>query len=161
MHFLEEWHRRGCWESPLRNHSSSLEELGCGGRFHTSPTFSAARESIVVIPGERESSPSNAAINIRSSGEHRRRRVVYPPSASFFLATGRSAAPGAGTNVRSQQRQREPVMFDIADSIRQLRDGHVPTRRTWTIHESFLSVLNAQEREAAIVTVLRHQIAST
>ncbi len=33
-----------------------------------------------------------------------------------------------------------------------LRDGHVPTRRTWTIHESFLSVLNAQTREAAIVT---------
>ncbi len=51
--------------------------------------------------------------------------------------------------------------FDIAESITQLRDGHVPTKRTWTIHESPLSVLNAQTREAAIVTVLRRQKPTT
>ncbi len=71
-----------------RNHSSNLEWLGCGGGFHTSPTFSAARENIAVISGsgsdnvttpevrnaaessspERESSPSDAAIDIPSSG---------------------------------------------------------------------------------------------
>ncbi len=70
---------------PPRNHSSSLEESGCGGGLHKSPTFSAARESIAVISGsgsdnattpkgamqpysDRESSPSNAVIDIRSSG---------------------------------------------------------------------------------------------
>ncbi len=72
-------------------------------------------------------------------------------------STGCCAAPCARANARSRQRQRDPAMFDTAESIAQLRDGHVPTRRTWTIHESLLSVLNAQTREAAIVTVLRHQ----
>ncbi len=73
-------------------------------------------------------------------------------------STGCCAAPFcARTNARSRQRQRDPAMFDTAESIAQLRDGHVPTRRTWTIHESFLSVLNAQTREAVIVTVLRRQ----
>ncbi len=72
-------------------------------------------------------------------------------------STGCCAAPCARTNARSRQRQRDPAMFDTAESIAQLRDGHVPTRRTWTIHESFLSVLNAQTREAVIVTVLRRQ----
>ncbi len=40
--------------SPPRNHSSSLKGSGRGGLFfffHTSPTFSAARESIAVISG--------------------------------------------------------------------------------------------------------------
>ncbi len=37
---------------------------------------------------------------------------------------------GARTNARSRQRQRHPTMFDIAESIEQLLDGHVPTRRT-------------------------------
>ncbi len=37
----------------------------------------------------------------------------------------------ARTNARSRQRQRDPAMFDTAESIAQLRDGHVPTRRTW------------------------------
>ncbi len=73
-------------------------------------------------------------------------------------STGCCAAPVcARTNARSRQRQRDPAMFDTAESIAQLRDGHVPTWRTWTIHESFLSVLNAQTREAVIVTVLRRQ----
>ncbi len=73
-------------------------------------------------------------------------------------STGCCAAPFcARTNARSRQRQRDPALFDTAESIAQLRDGHVPTRRTWTIHESFLSVLNAQTREAVIVTVLRRQ----
>ncbi len=73
-------------------------------------------------------------------------------------STGCCAAPFcARTNARSRQRQRDPAMFDTAESIAQLRDGHVPTWRTWTIHESFLSVLNAQTREAVIVTVLRRQ----
>ncbi len=73
-------------------------------------------------------------------------------------STGCCAAPFcARTNARSRQRQRDSAMFDTAESIAQLRDGHVPTWRTWTIHESFLSVLNAQTREAVIVTVLRRQ----
>ncbi len=76
-------------------------------------------------------------------------------------STGCSGTPGAGTNARSRQRQRDSAMFDIAESITQLRDGHVPTRRTWTIHESLLSVLNAQTREAGIVTVLRRQKPTT
>ncbi len=77
---------------PKRNHTSNLEWLGCGGGFHTSPMFSAARESIAVISGsgsdnvttpevrnaaessspEQESSPSDAAIDspvIRGSTE--------------------------------------------------------------------------------------------
>ncbi len=73
---------------PKRNHTSNLEWLGCGGGFHTSPMFSVARECIAVISGsgsdnvttlevrnaaessspERESSPSDAAIDIPSSG---------------------------------------------------------------------------------------------
>ncbi len=36
-----------------------------------------------------------------------------------------------------------------------------PIRRTWTLHESLLSVLNAQRREAVIVTVLRCQETTT
>ncbi len=36
---------------PSRNHSSSIEGSGRVGGFHTSPTFSAARESIAVISG--------------------------------------------------------------------------------------------------------------
>ncbi len=76
-------------------------------------------------------------------------------------STGCSGAPDAGTHAGSRQRQRDSAMFDIAESITQLRDGHVPTRRTWTVHESLLSVLNAQTREAAIVTVLRRQKPTT
>ncbi len=38
-------------QPPPRNHSSNLEGSGRGGGFHTSPTFSAARESIAVISG--------------------------------------------------------------------------------------------------------------
>ncbi len=72
-------------------------------------------------------------------------------------STGCSAAPCARANARLRQRQRDSAMFDTAESIALLRDGHVPTRRTWTIHESLLSVLNAQTCEAAIVTALRRQ----
>ncbi len=67
-------------------------------------------------------------------------------------STGRTAALGAGTNAKSRQRQRDPAMFDIAESITQLRDGYIPTRITWNIHKWFLFVLNAQAREAATVT---------
>ncbi len=89
----------GHWEPaqpPPRNQSCRLEESGHGGGFHMSLTFSAARESIAVISGsgsdnattpegdnaaessypEREREPSDAAIDIRSSGEHRRTRMV-------------------------------------------------------------------------------------
>ncbi len=109
---------------------------------------------------EREREPSNAAIDIWSSGEPSRNRVVYPalqrsqpdPTAPPLAAeclrgeelhlvealtvilkspmnsTGRSAATGAGRNAKS--RQRDPAMFDITESITQLQDGDVPTRRT-------------------------------
>ncbi len=53
------------------------------------------------------------------------------------------------------------TMFDLAEPSVQLRDGYVPTKRTSTIHESFLSMLNAQTLEAAIVTVPRHQETTT
>ncbi len=201
-------------DPPPRNHSSNLEGSGRGGGFHTSPTFSAARESIAVISGsgsdnattpeggnaaessspEREGSPSDAATDIWSSGEGtegngwgtplsrgpspnqrypRRLRSAWGVRTSTWGSpyrnpqitsdsTGCCAAPFcARTNARSRQRQRDPAMFDTAESIAQLRDGHVPTRRTWTIHESFLSVLNAQTREAVIVTVLRRQRSTT
>ncbi len=74
---------------PPRNHSSNLEGSGRGGGFHTSPAFSAARESIAVISGsgsdnattpeggntaessspEREGSPSDAARGVAPVGD--------------------------------------------------------------------------------------------
>ncbi len=57
-------------------------------------------------------------------------------------STGPSAAPGAGTN--AGLRQRDTAIFDMAESITQPQDGNIPTRSTLTIHESLLSVLNAQ-----------------
>ncbi len=77
------------------------------------------------------------------------RSPLTPPDAVPPRVPGRTPDHGRGRGT--------PAMFDTAESIAQLRDGHVPTRRTWTIHESFLSVLNAQTREAVIVTVLRRQ----
>ncbi len=194
---------------PPRNHSSNLEGSGRGGGIHTSPTFSAARESIAVISGsgsdnattpeggnaaessspEREGSPSDAATDIWSSGEAPKETGGVPHSAEAPVWTNGTPAgcgvpEGWGTplgealtvilrspltppdavpprfvpgRTPDRGRQRDPAMFDTTESIAQLRDGHVPTRRTWTIHESFLSVLNAQTREPVIVTVLRRQ----
>ncbi len=198
---------------PPRNHSSNLEGSGRGGGFYTSPTFSAARESIAVISGSgsdnattpeggnaaESSSPERAAIALRCSDRHlvirgstegngwssplcrvsspiqrhpRQLRSAWGVRNSTWGSPHRNpqitsdstrccAALCARTNARSRQRQRDPAMFDIAETIAQLQDGHVPTRRTWTIHESLHSVLNAQTREAAIVTVLRHQKPTT
>ncbi len=179
--------RGGRWEPaqpPPRNHSSSLKGSGRSGGFHTSPTFSVARESIAVISGsgsdnvttpkggnaagssspERESSPSallRQFHRLRSAWRGRSSTWGSPYSdpQTTSDSTGCRATPGAGTNAGS--RQRDSAMFDITESITQLRDGHVPTRRTWTIHESFLSVLNAQTRESVIVTVLRRQETTT
>ncbi len=106
MHFRENGTGGGRCETirvaarpPPRNHLSSLEESGRGGGFHTSPTFSAARESIAVISGsgsdnattpegcnaaestsperERESPPMQQSTS-GHQGEHRRKRGVYP-----------------------------------------------------------------------------------
>ncbi len=49
--------------------------------------------------------------------------VILKSPLLFFYSTGRSAAPGAGSNARSRQRQRDPVKFDIAVYIMQLWDG--------------------------------------
>ncbi len=90
--------------------------------FHTSPTFSAARESIAVISGsgsdnattpeggnaagssspERESSPSDAAIDIWSSGEAPKETGGVPrsaevPARSNGNLTGCGALEGWGT----------------------------------------------------------------
>ncbi len=148
-----------------------------GQRYHTR----SAQRSRVVIPGERELAlwcsdrhpvirgskegngwstllcrgPSpihrhprrlRSAWRVRNStwGSPRRNPQITSDS------TGCCAAQGARMNARSQQR--EPAMFDIAESLAQLRDGHVPTRKTWIIHKSLLSMLNTQTREAAIVT---------
>ncbi len=40
----------------------------------------------------------------------------------------------------------------------QLQDDHLPTMRRCLIHERHLSMLTAQAREAAIVTITRHQV---
>ncbi len=85
---------------------------------------------------------------------HRRKRVVHPvqqraqrapsaapPAAECLrgeeLHLGKPLVilkspltPVAGTNAGSRQRQRDSAMFDITESITQLLDGHVPTRRT-------------------------------
>ncbi len=91
MHLREERNRGGWLRTSSchpRNQSSSLEGSGHGGGFHTSPTLLAARESIAIISGsvsgtatvpeggncvdasspEKSDSPSDAAIDIRSSG---------------------------------------------------------------------------------------------
>ncbi len=97
---------------PPRNHSSNLEGSGCGGGFHTSPTFSAARESIAVISGsgsdnattpeggnaaelsspEREGSPSDAATDIWSSGEAPKETGGVPHSAEAPVRTNGTPA---------------------------------------------------------------------
>ncbi len=164
-------------DPPPRNHSSNLEGSGRGGGFHMSPTFSAALKSIAVISGsgsdnattpeggntaessspEREGSPSDAAIDISSSGGAPKETGGVPHSVeapvrtngtptgfgvlegwgtplgealtvilkSPLTSTGCCAAPCARANARSRQRQRDPAMFDTAESIAQLRDGHV------------------------------------
>ncbi len=169
---------------PPRNHSSNLEGSGRGGGFHTSPTFSAARESIAVISGsgsnsattpevgnaaessspERGGSPSDAAIDIWSSGEALKetggvphlveapvrangtpagcgvlegwgtplgealavilRSPLTPPDAVPPRVPGRTADRGRGRGTLPCLTQRS--------LLAQLRDGHVPTRRTWT-----------------------------
>ncbi len=76
-------------------------------------------------------------------------------------STGCSGARGAGTNAGSRQRQRDSAKFDIAESITQLRDGHVPTREHEPSTKAPSACLNAQTREAAIVTVLRRQKPTT
>ncbi len=88
--------------------------VGCG-RFHTSLTFSAARESIAIISGsgsdnattpeggnaagssspERESSPSDAAIDISSSGEAPKETGGVPHSAEV-PARSNSKPTGCG-----------------------------------------------------------------
>ncbi len=99
--------RRGRWEPvrpPQRNHSSSLEESGCSGGFHKSPTCSAARESIfgsgsdnATTPeggnAEREREPSDAAIDIRSSGGAPKETGGVPRSAKV---PARSIPAGCG-----------------------------------------------------------------
>ncbi len=116
MHFRKEWHRRGALKTsatpPPRNHSSNLEGSGRGGGFHTSPTFSAARESIAVISGsgsdnattpeggnaaessspEREGSPSDAATDIWSSGEAPKETGGVPHSAEAPVRTNGTPA---------------------------------------------------------------------
>ncbi len=115
----------GCWEParpPLRNHSSNLEGSARGGGFHTSPTFSEARESIAVISGsgsdnattpeggnaavssspEREREHSDAAIDIWSSGGAPKERCGVPHSAeapvrSNGTPTGCGVLEGWGT----------------------------------------------------------------
>ncbi len=115
MHFRKEWHRRGALKTsatPPENHSSNLEGSGRGGGFHTSPTFSAARESIAVISGsgsdnattpeggnaaessspEREGSPSDAATDIWSSGEAPKETSGVPHSAEAPVRTNGTPA---------------------------------------------------------------------
>ncbi len=143
--------------------------------------FSVARESIAVISEsgsdnattpkggnaaessspEREGSPSDASIDISSSGGAPKETGGVPHSVEAQVrtnstpagcgvlegcnstwgsphrnpqttsdSTGCCAALCARANARSRQRQRDPTMFDTAESIAQLRDGHVPTRRT-------------------------------
>ncbi len=106
MHFREEWHQRGALRTSVTPTEKPLvhpQRIGMRWTFfsHTSPTFSAARESIAVISGsgsdnattpeggnaagssspERESSPSDAAINIWSSGEAPKEAGGVPCSA--------------------------------------------------------------------------------
>ncbi len=125
MHFRKEWHRRGALKTsatpPPRNHSSNLEGSGRGGGFHTSPTFSAARESIAVISGsgsdnattpeggnaaessspEREGSPSDAATDIWSSGEAPKETGGVPHSAEAPVRT--NGTPPAAECLRGEK----------------------------------------------------------
>ncbi len=81
--------RRARWEPtrPLpRNHSSSLEGSGLGGGVHTSPTFSAARESMAIISG---SSSDNATTpeGGNAAGSSSTERVGSPPVAAIDIWT--------------------------------------------------------------------------
>ncbi len=103
------------WEparTPPRNHSSNLEGSGLGRGFHMSRTFSAAQESIAVISGsgsdnattpevgnavessspERQSSPSDAAIDIWSSGGAPKETSGVPHSAEAPVQSNGSPA---------------------------------------------------------------------
>ncbi len=110
---------------------------------------------------EREGSPSDAAINIWSS-EGAPKEIRGPlcsaegPAWSFGSTTDCWVLEGRGnllgealtmilkstlTPPYAALPQSDFTMIDIAESFMQLRDGHVPTWRTWTIHEIFFSVL--------------------
>ncbi len=181
----------GRWEPAqpqLRNHSSSLEGAGCGGGFHTSPTFSAARESIAIISGsgsdnattpeggnaagssspERESSPSDAAMDIWSSGGAPKETGGVPcsaevPARSNGHPTGCGVLEGWWTPLEEALTVtlKSPLTpLDTAESITQLRNGNVPTRNM-NHPRKLPQCAECQTREAVIVTVLRHQEMTT
>ncbi len=168
MHFRKEWHQRGAlrtsatptekplvqprrigtwWRIPhepdilggLGKHSRHLW-VWLGQRYHILSSEGAPKETRGAPPSSRGPSTLlrqlhrlQSAWGVSSStwgSPHRDPQITSD-------STGCSATPGAGMNAGS--RQRDSAMFDIAESITQLRDTHVHTRRTWTIHESFLS----------------------
>ncbi len=67
------------------------------------------------------------------------------------LALSRGSPPSGGT--RTGQSKGDTPTSSEEVSGAQHRHGHVPTVRTWLIHERCLSVPKAQARGAAIVTI--------
>ncbi len=72
---------RGVPAQPPRESTRSFKESGCGGGFHMSPKFSAARESIAVISGsgsDTATTPKGGNTSELSSPERERERESPP-----------------------------------------------------------------------------------